>query len=400
LRLHGVWDPRRFRVLVWIIGVAGLTQGLTIPLLTTLLEERGVSPSLNGLSAASLYFGILVMTPLCAGIVGRLGYKHSIMAGLGATLVSTFLFPLFSGVWMWTVLRFFLGMGDSLLHYSTQLWITTTAPENERGRRISQYGFAYGLGFGIGPLGMNLLPWGEWVPFAAMFAVLLTALWGVMRLDTAFPETDGRSGEWKKGASRLAEVYRIGLVALCPAALYGFLEAALAGNFPVVGLREGISRGWVSLLIAAFVWGSLLLQVPLGLLGDRIGRKRLLIIICTLGAAGMAMIPFLMPHEYALAAAFALTGGLLGSLFSLGLAYLTDILPSGYLPVANAVSSIHFSVGSLLGPYLGGLLVQWMGGSALFYFLSAVLASFVLLAAVYRVPGGEEMEPAQQKEAV
>jgi MFS family permease len=393
------WSMKRFYILVFVVCITGSTQGLLIPLLTTFLEERGVSADVNGLSAAALYVGIMIASPLCAWMVGRYGYKKMILLGLSITTVAVGLIPLFTNIWVWSALRFTVGIGDSFLHYATQLWITSTALPNERGKRISQYGFFYGLGFGIGPLGLNLLSLGEHVPLWTMFALLVVTIGLAMQLKEDQEKVTSERKEEKATKHHVAVVYRIGLVALCPALLYGFLEASLAGNFPVIGLREGISKGWISVLISAFVWGSLVFQIPLGILGDKIGRKRLLMAVCALGAIGMFLIPHLMPNAWALFVAFSLIGGLIGSIFSLGLAYVTDLLPSQYLPTANMIASVHFSLGSMLGPYMGGLLIKGWGGHALFYLISASLAAFVLLALVYRhAEASESSLPVQEKQ--
>lgn len=394
------WSIQRFYILVFIVCVAGMSQGLLIPLLTTLLEVQGVPSSYNGMSAAALYVGILVMAPVCAPVVKRFGYKRSIVAGLLLTTAAVILFPLFSGFWIWTFLRFWVGVGDSLLHYATQLWITATAPALERGKRISQYGLAYGLGFGIGPLGMNLLEFGFFVPFTVLTIILVVASLVVQKLDDGamnLTETE-ETGKQKEFGS-IKQIYRIGLIALCPALLYGFLEAAIAGNFPVYALREGISKAWISVLISAFVWSSLATQVPLGIIGDRYGRKNVLIIVCFFGSIGMALIPFMVPNVYLLFITFALVGALVGSLFSLGLAYMIDILPSRFIPAANALAAVHFSVGSMLGPYVGGVFIQYFGGGFLFYFIAFVLFAFVILAMTYRVSVSTRVHP-QQKAAI
>jgi MFS family permease len=392
-----VWSLKRFRILVFIVCVAGMTQGLLIPLITTLLDEKGISPGLNGMSAAMLYVGMLIASPLSAWIVARIGIKWTIVFGLVLVGVATSLFPAFNGVWLWSLLRLVVGIGDSFLHYATQLWITTTAPEKEKGSRISEYGFAYGLGFGVGPLGLNLLSFGEFVPFFAVLAILLLSLGLSVRLDEGKWEAAGKK---QQDRNKLRRIYRIGLVGLCPAILYGFLESALSGNFPVIGLREGISKSWISVLISAFVWGSLLFQVPLGMLGDRIGRKNLLILVCSFGACGMSLIPLFGANEVYLLIAFALIGGLVGSLFSLGLAYVTDLLPARDLPAANAVAAVHFSVGSILGPYLGGLLIERFGGHVLFWFIGGSLFAYVLLACVYREAVETEKIEKRSKRAV
>ncbi len=185
-------------------------------------------------------------------------------------------------------------------------------------------------------------------------------------------------------STRLSKVYRWGLVALCPPLIYGFLEATLAGSFPVYGAREELPTEWISGLLMAFVYGGLLFQLPLGLLSDRIGRKRVLIIACLSGAVGMAFIPVSLSTPYVALLLFIVTGGVLGSLFSLGLAYLADLLPKSYLPEASIAASLHFGVGSMVGPYIGGVLIQYIGGGSLFFFTTGLLLVFVLLAGVYQ----------------
>jgi MFS family permease len=379
------WSLKRFYILLFILVIAGVTQGLLIPLLTTLLEQKGYSSDLNGLNAAFLYAGIFLMSLICPAIVPRWGYRLSLFVGIGIDFVAIGLIPFFDGLWSWAVLRFIVGIGDSLLHYTTQLWITETVPEQERGKRISQYGFSYGFGFGLGPLGMTLADYGIWVPIGLVEVLLLFSLFLVSRLDHGKIEVE-QTEKTAKEKGQLKLIYRVGLVALCPAFLYGYLEAALTGNFPIYGLRIGLSEEWISTLITAFVWGSLLFQIPLGMLADRIGRKKILIIVCALGALGMMMIPPLGANEIWLFLLFVSIGGLVGSLYSLGLSYLTDLLPARYMAVAGAIATIHFSIGSILGPYLGGVLMKWFSAGVLFYFISFVLLIFVALALFYPVP--------------
>ncbi|MBS7529624.1 MFS transporter [Hazenella sp. IB182353] len=377
------WSLKRFYMILFIVCISGVVQGLLLPLVTTLQEKQGIPAGLNGLSAAILYMGILVMTPFCAPLVQKIGYKWLMVSGLIVTIIAVGLFPLLSGFWIWSCLRFFIGVGDSMFHYATQLWITATAPANERGKRISQYGFSFGLGFGLGPLGLNLLQWGTFVPYYVLLVILLFTL--IVSLKLQFTQVSPTSyTEEKSSPVKLKHIYSLAFVALLPSFLYGVLEASLASSFPIYGIRMGLSTGWISLLITVFVWGALLFQIPLGTLGDKIGRKKLLIWLCTIGAIGMAMIPFFITNQVMLLLCFLITGGLLGSLFSQGLAFIIDVVPSHYLPKANAVSSIHFSMGSILGPYIGGMLIQWQGGASLFYFFAVLLIGFVLTSLFYR----------------
>lgn len=49
-----------------------------------------------------------------------------------------------------------------------------------------------------------------------------------------------------------------------------------------------------------------------------------------------------------------LAGGLVGSFFSLGLAYAADLLPKSFLAAANVLASFHFNLGSVIGPNISG----------------------------------------------
>lgn len=378
------WSIQRFWILVLIIFVAGLTQGLLLPVLSTSLAEKGYSSSINGLSSSLLYLGILLTTFVSPLIVKRLGNKRTIILGIIITTISIACIPIFQNIWVWGLLRFLVGIGDSLLHYSTQLWITLTAPQKERGKRISQYGLAYGIGFGLGPLGINLMSFGIATPIYLLVMMLILSLLISLRLDD--PKHLQHTERNMREKKQIKKVYQLGLVALCPAFIYGVIETSFASSFPIYGLYEGLSKHSISMLITVFAWSSLLFQIPLGILGDRIGRHKVLFLVCAIGTCGLILVPWLSSHLSLLFALFIILGGVLGSLFSMGLAYLLDLLPQKYLPTANAIAAIHFSIGSILGPYGSGLAMQYISTASLFYMVAMILIGFLLLLIFYHLP--------------
>lgn len=67
-------------------------------------------------------------------------------------------------------------------------------------------------------------------------------------------------------------------------------------------------------------------------------------------------------------------GGLfVGSLFSLGISYMTDLLPRELLPAGNILCGMAFSIGSILGPFLSGAFLDFMPGLSFFYIIVALL---------------------------
>lgn len=366
--------PRyRFWVLIVMVANAGFSQGMLLPVLAIMLDKIGVPPSLNGLNAAALYIGILLASPFIEKPVRRYGYKPIIVAGLVIVMGSVILFPFWQVFWFWFILRIIVGIGDNMLHFATQVWITSTSPEAKRGRNIALYGLAFGLGFGIGPLMTRLLSVNEFLPFIIATCASLLAWLFLISLKNEWPdnefETASGLGTWAK----YKEVIRLSWFALLPGFGYGFLEASLHGNFPVYAIRSGITIEWVSILLPAFVAGSLLTQLPLGMLGDRIGRRKLLLYITFLGFVSFLGAIFVEFSMTLLLLSFIMTGAIVGSLFSLGITYMADLLPRGLLPTGNVMAGVFFAVGSICGPLVGGLFIEWFERGSLYYSMAGML---------------------------
>jgi MFS family permease len=363
----------RFWILVGIVAISGFSQGMLLPLIAIIFEQDGLSSSLNGFHATGLYIGILLASPLMEAPLRKFGYKPIILWGGLAVVVSLGLFPLWKSFWFWFLLRLVIGIGDHMLHFGTQTWITSFSPENRRGRNISLYGLFFGIGFAAGPLLTRLVTINESLPFFISACISLIAWMAIWLLKNEHPEEDIQTSNFLGTFKRFGQVCKYAWVSLLPPFSYGYLEASLNGNFPVYALRSGMDISAVSILLPAFAVGSILSQLPLGILSDRIGRKPVLLGVMSSGticftAAGMLQESFL-----GLLICFLAAGMLVGSTFSLGISYMADLLPRQLLPAGNLMCGIFFSMGSIIGPFVGGLSIQFLKGGSFFYVISMML---------------------------
>ena len=177
---------------------------------------------------------------------------------------------------------------------------------------------------------------------------------------------------------------RLFLVALF---LDGLLFAGWNLFFNLYILEAGYSREFLGLINAAPSLSALLLGVPMGLLSDRMGRKRSMITGFTL--ANIAIIGMIVSHSETAMLAMALVFGAMGQLYVLSHAPFMmktsddksrDVLFSlsfGMFPLAS-------TAGTFLAGYLPGLFKSWFGitSSALAYqgvLLFSVVSSFLVL---------------------
>jgi MFS family permease len=129
----------------------------------------------------------------------------------------------------------------------------------------------------------------------------------------------------------------------------------------------------VSLVLSAFAIGSIVTQLPLGILSDRVGRRYILMIVLFLGFFCFTSASLLEHFFYGLFLSFLIAGMVVGSTFSLGISYMTDLVPKNLLPTGNLLCGIFFSIGSLSGPIIGGLFIQYFKHISFFYIISTIL---------------------------
>ena len=151
------------------------------------------------------------------------------------------------------------------------------------------------------------------------------------------------------------------------------LDTSLNGNFPVYALRSGLDLTAVSIIIPAFSGGSLITEIPLGVLSDKYGRRKLLLFVLFFGMFTFIIAGLLSHSVIGLFLCYLLAGMLVGSTFSLGISYMADLLPSTLLPTGNLLCGIFYSIGSIIGPFIGGLVIQYFKGGSFFYSISIIL---------------------------
>lgn len=373
----------RFWILVSIVAISGFSQGMLLPLIAIIFEQDGVSSSMNGLHATGLYIGILIASPLMEAPLRRFGYKPIILIGGLAVAVSLSLFPLWKSFWFWFLLRLVIGIGDHMLHFATQTWITSFSPKERIGRNISIYGLFFGLGFAAGPLMTSLVKVNTAMPFIISSVISLAAWLTVWMLKNEHPEHGMDSTSFFGTMKRFGKVFKYAWVAFLPPFGYGFLEASLNGNFPVYAMRSGIGVNAVAILLPAFAVGGILSQLPLGILSDKLGRRTVLIAITLSGFICFTAAGLLENSTTGLLICFFLAGTLVGSTFSLGISYMADLLPKELLPAGNLMCGIFFSFGSISGPFIGGVAIELLEGISFFYVISTMLLLiFVAIVAV------------------
>ena len=360
------------------ISVFAVTVGLVTPLVSLILEARGIQPTTIGAIAAMPSLAILVTTPLIPWFVRRLGLRGFLSLCIAGELVLVLLLPLLDHLAVWFVLRGLMGATGAGLFVASETWINEVAEERSRGRVLAIYGAILSGSFALGPFIISITGTEGWLPFLVAAAFIagagLPLLWSG-RLSPAI------SGQASFG------VFSFVLVAPTLAAailLSGFKEMSMAALLPVYGVRSGLSVPAAAVMLTAVALGALAFQLPIGWAADRMNRYLLLIIVAAAALVGALLLPLIVTlGGLALWLGLAFWGGAFSGVYVVAMVLVGERFRGPDLVTASAAFGLLWGSGGLAGPILSGSAMDIWGSDGFPGLLAAATALFVLLA-VYR----------------
>ena len=355
------------------IATVGVGLSLTIPLLSLRMEAAGYSARAIGINTALGAVATFFVAPLVPRAARLLGVRALMLGALGLGILSLFAFGLTADIALWFPIRLMFGAALTVLFVMSEYWINAAAPPERRGLVMGVYATALALGFALGPALLSLSGTAGLLPFALGAALFALAALPVLLGGADAPELQGR------GAVPLKAFLAAVPVATMAALTFGAIETGVMGLLPVYAVDLHLSPEQGALCVSLFALGSVLFEIPLGLLSDRVDRRLLLLGIALGGFFGALAAPLAATSFAGLAILLLAWGGLVGGLYPVGLAHLGSRSSGAELATANAAFVMFYSAGMLVGPPLLGAAMDAMPPHGLFAAMAAVFALYAAL---------------------
>ena len=360
------------------ISVVGMAIGLGVPLLSVILETRGYSATAIGANTAVAGIASVLAAPFATPLAARFGVVPLMLAMIvagGLAFVGFYVAPAF---WMWFPLRAVLHFALTVLFILSEFWISTSAPPHRRGLVLGIYATVLSLGFAFGPWLFAQIGSGGFAPFAITFVLIMLA---AVPVSLAWRESPDIAGAGHGGGGGFVRYIWMVPTATAAVLVFGAVETGGFALFPVYGARIGYTEADAALLLTAVGLGNVVLQIPLGLVSDRMRDRRVLLAICTLvGLAGVLALPLVAGNWHASAAILFLWGGVVAGLYTVGLAHLGSKLSGRDLASANAAFVLCYGIGMLIGPQAIGIGMDLAGPDGFAWTLALFFAAYLALA--------------------
>jgi MFS family permease len=343
----------------------GLIFGFQPPLMALVLERGGASSFEIGAVTSISTLAVMLCGPLYPSAIRRLGLRRAIILGIAVSTAMLFVMPWLPGFQGWLVLRFVTGCALGLEWIASEIWLNRLSTDESRGTVMAAYATVFAAGVMAGPLLLQITGTSGWRPFAvgalclALTALPLLAARGGSAGDAGPPERL----QWLRIARAAPTVMLAALIA-------GLVESAYVSLLPVFALLRGLDERSSLLLVTVFLAGNVILQLPIGRLGDRIGRQRVLALCAGVCVVGPIVLSAVMGVPWLVWPLLLLWGGTMYGFYTQGIALLGESYAHAELADANTVFVLVYCAGGLVGPSIGGLAMDWWTPNGLLVFLS------------------------------
>lgn len=359
------------------VGLLMIGNGMQGTLLGIRGEIEAFSTFEMSVVISAYFVGFLGGSRMAPGMIRRVGHVR-VFAAL-ASLISAvmILYPTIVDPIVWTLGRVLIGFCFSAVYVTAESWLNNAATNDTRGQALSAYMLvqtsgvvvAQGLLLTADPSGYVLFV----IP-SVLVSVAVTPILLSISPTPAFETTKPMS------IRQLFALSPLGCVGML---LLGGVFAGQFGMSAVYGASAGLSVAQISVFVATFFIGALVMQYPIGWLSDRMDRRRLIAIVAGIGALGAGVGAALGSVFAPLLIAAFLVGGASNPLYSLLIAHTNDFME--YDDMASASSGLIFlnGLGAIAGPLITGWAMQSFGPAGFWAFLGALIASLAIYA-LYR----------------
>lgn len=359
------------------ITAVGIAIGLGLPLLSVIMEKRGIAPTLNGLNAAMAGLASMAAAPFTMKFVHRHGVAPTMLLAIMFAAASSLGFYYLTNFWLWFPLRIVFHGAITVLFILSEFWINATAPPNRRGFVLGIYGTVLSLGFASGPLLFSILGSEGFLPFAVGAGVILLSAIPIFLARNESPVLDEKP---KRHFMRYVFLVPTATAAVF---IFGAVEYGGLSLFPIFGTRAGFSESQAALLLTVMGVGNFIFQIPLGMLSDRVKDRRTILSALTLiGLVGALFLPMLVENWFLMALVLLFWGGCVSGLYTVGLSHLGSRLQGADLAAANAAFVFSYAVGTVAGPQVIGAAMDVTGNDGFAWAIAGFFGLYVVLSLV------------------
>jgi len=335
--------------LISCLAIYGVTISLFTPLLSLLLEQRGVSSTAIGVLAMSAPAGVLIGSFLMPRVMRAFEGRSLLIGGVLVEIVLIGALMATHSFMSWMLIRFFAGLTGTVLFIVSETWLVEIAPARDRGKIMGLYNTTLALSFSVGPLILSYTGVMGATPFVV--AIVLMTIAGIPLLF---------AGRYRSVSAAKPRFGIIGFIAVAPLLVFAifagaFKDLASASLIPVYGLRVGLTESNAALMLFFGALGGAVMQLPIGWAADHFSARKIFFLCAVVGVLGAVIWPFVIEDQVLLWSILFLWAGFYAGFYTVAMILAGHWFKGSELATAMSAFGVFWGLGAFAGPLIGGL---------------------------------------------
>lgn len=359
-------------IILLIMGNAFL-----MTLLGLRLSIEGFNTALIGWILVFYSIGFVGGTLYAGSIIKRVGHIRAFAVFAAVLGAAVLLHPISVETGLWMGLRALAGFVMAGLMIVMESWFSSRADNRNRATLFAIYQIVFFLSTAGGQVLIRIGDPAGFVPFS--LAAILVILSVVPLSMTRHESPSVLHGE----KMSLLKLYRTSSVGTLGALVAGLLISAFYTMGPVYADNIGLDVNQISNFMASAIVAAMVLAWPMGWLCDRYDRYRVILIAATVAAVCSLVAALIGNFNMALLIIFVgLYMGIAATLYPIAVAITNDLMDSHQITAASTALLLSYGVGSIIGPLISSVFMQFLGARGLFISNAFILAGMIAFTVV------------------
>ena len=345
-----------------------LGNGLQGTLSSWRADYEGFSVITTGLVMSGFFVGAFASSLISPNQIKRTGQIRTYAAYASIASTAILIQLLFIEPPVWFVARFLSGFCIVGIMIIVEGWLNSISSNENRGQLFSIHmmvvwgGLAMGQGLFVvdSPAGVNLFLLASILLSISLIPILLTEI-KTPEEKIELQESLGFKALWKASPSGVATI-----------GISGLASAGFFGVGTIYAIKSGLSISETALFMTLFLGFGALSQWPLGWISDRIDRRKVILLCCSI-VVGICVLLALFDFSKTI---FLTLNGIIGAstlpLYSLGVAHTNDRLKPSQMVSASGTIVFVFSIFAALGPFTMSYFLKLFDSFGFLIYLSLV----------------------------
>ena len=370
-----------------LLKFAGGMNGLILPLRG---EAEGFTPFALGALGTSWAVGFVTGSLTMARLVGRTGHVRAFGVMCAMATFAVLMSLLLLNETAWILLRSISGFCFAGAAMIVESWLSERASGKSRGVVFGTYKMINLLATTAGQLALSL---GD--PTGYIFFIVPAIVYCLALVPTAVSEAPAPAPLVRVHLD-LRRIWRSSPIAVVAIFCVGVANGAFNSLAAVYATLEGFSVPDVTLFVSVPLLAGAFMQIPVGLISDRVDRRMLLVFLSlTALVASVVFVSIDPAPRLAKIGLGTVFGAAIFTMYAVIVAHANDqTKPGGEVQLAAGILVI-FGVGSMVGPTVAGAMISAYGPWALFTVTGAahtvmILFTLLLIARQRSVPRQEK----------